>query len=63
MSNGKAMIIHWIVGLVKKDLYKMRQYFPKPYKHFGRSVNIELDLSSHATKTDLKKQQELIHLN
>ena len=41
----------------------MRQYFPKPYRHFGRSVNIELDLSSHATKTDLKKQQESIHLN
>ena len=31
----------------------MSQYFP-PYKSFGRNVNAELDLSSYATKTDLK---------
>ena len=31
MSNGKVMIIHLIVGLIKKTLYKMSQYFPKPY--------------------------------
>ena len=32
MSNGKVMIAHSIVGLIKETLYKMSQYFPKPYK-------------------------------
>ena len=31
----------------------MIQYFP-PYRIFGRNVKVELDLSSYATKTDLK---------
>ena len=31
----------------------MSQYFP-PYRSFARNVNAELDLSSYATKTDLK---------
>ena len=29
MSNGKAMIINPIVGLIKKTLYKMSKCFPK----------------------------------
>ena len=33
--------------------YKMSQYFP-PYKSFGGNIKGELDLSSYATKTDLK---------
>ena len=33
MLNGKAMMIHLIVGLIKKTC-KMGQYFPKPYRHF-----------------------------
>ena len=28
---GRVMIILLIVGLIKKTLYKMSQYFPKPY--------------------------------
>ena len=28
MPNGKVMIIYLIVGLIKKTLYKMSQYFP-----------------------------------
>ena len=32
----------------------MSQYFPKPYKLFGRDINVKVDLSNHATKTDLK---------
>ena len=32
----------------------MSQYFPKPYRTFGVNVKVELDLSSYATKTDLK---------
>ena len=33
----------------------MSQYFPKPCNHFVGNVKAELDLSSHATKTDSKK--------
>ena len=40
----------------------MSQYFPKPYDHFGRNVKVGLDLFNYATKSDLKKQQELICL-
>ena len=29
----------------------MSQYFPKPFKSFGRN---KVDLSNYATKTDLK---------
>ena len=54
MFNGKAMIIHLIVGLIKKTLYQMSQYFPEPYKSFGRNINVKVDLSNYATKTDLK---------
>ena len=35
MSIGKAMIINLIAGLMKKTLYKVSQYFPKPYQPFG----------------------------
>ena len=31
----------------------MSQYFP-PYRSFERNIQVELDLSSYATKTDLK---------
>ena len=33
---------------------KMKQYFPKPYEPFGRDVNVEIDLSNYARKTDIK---------
>ena len=52
MLNGKVMIIHLIVGLIKKTLYKMTQYFPKPYKPFGGDINVKVNLSNYATKTD-----------
>ena len=32
----------------------MSQYFPEPYKPFGGEINIKVDLSNYATKTDLK---------
>ena len=32
----------------------MSQYFPKPYELFGRDINVKVDLSNYATKTDLK---------
>ena len=33
---------------------KMSQYFPKPYKPFGGDINVKVDLSNYATKSDLK---------
>ena len=54
MSNGKAIIILLLAGLMKKTLYKMSQYFPKPYNRFGGNLKVELDLSNYATRTDLK---------
>ena len=53
--DGKAMIIYLIVGLTKKTLYKMSQYFPKPYEPSGGEINIKVNLSNYATKTDSKK--------
>ena len=32
----------------------MTQYFPKPYEFFGGDINVKVDLSKYATKTDLK---------
>ena len=32
----------------------MSQYFPKPHEPFGGDINVKVDLSSYATKTDLK---------
>ena len=32
----------------------MNQYFPKPYEPIGVDINAKIDLSNHATKTDLK---------
>ena len=48
------MKILLIVGLIKKKLYKMSQYFPKPYEPFGGNINVKVDLSNYATKDDIK---------
>ena len=32
----------------------MSEYFPKPFKSFGGNINVKVDLSNYATKTDLK---------
>ena len=48
MSNGKDITILLIRS------YKMSQYFPQ-YRSSERNIKVELDLSSYATKTDLKK--------
>ena len=58
MPHWKDIIIILIVELMKKTLYKMRQYFPKPYKNFGGNVKIELELYNYATKTDFKNATE-----
>ena len=33
---------------------KMSQYFPKPYEAFGGNINVKVDLSNYATKSDIK---------
>ena len=32
----------------------MSQYFSKPFKSFGGNIDVKVELSNHATKTDLK---------
>ena len=32
----------------------MSQYFRKPYETFDRDINVKVDLSNYATKTDFK---------
>ena len=39
---------------------KTSQYFPNPYESFGGDINIKVDLSNYATKTDLKK---ILHID
>ena len=33
---------------------KMSQYVAKPFRSFGGNINVKVDLSVHATKTDLE---------
>ena len=55
MSNGKDVIIVLIVGLIKKISFKMSEYFPKSFRSFGRNINVKVDLSNYATKTEVDK--------
>ena len=32
----------------------MSQYFPKPYETFGGDINVKVDLSNYATKSDIR---------
>ena len=32
----------------------MSQYFPKPYEPFGGDINVKVDFSNYAIKTDIK---------
>ena len=38
----------------------MSQYFPKLYKPFGGDINVKVDLSNYATKTDIKN---ILHID
>ena len=33
---------------------KMSQYFPQTFRSFEGNINVKVDLSNYATKTDLK---------
>ena len=48
------MIIILIAGLIKMILYKMSQYFPKPYELFSGNINVTVHLFNYATKDDIK---------
>ena len=48
------MIILFLDGLIRKILSKINQYFPKPYKNFRGNINVKVDLSNYAAKSDLK---------
>ena len=54
MLNGKVIMIHLIVGSIKKTSYKTSKYFPKPYEALGGNINVWVDLSNYATKDDIK---------
>ena len=48
------MIILLIVGLIRKTIYKISQYFPKPYRCFEGNPKVELDLFSYEAIAKLK---------
>ena len=54
MLNEKTMIIRLIVGFIKKTLYKMSQYFPKPFEPFRGDISVKLDFYSYVPKANLK---------
>ena len=54
MSNRGVMIIHLIVGLIKKILLYQMSHFPERYTHSKNKVKLELDLSNYETNSDLK---------
>ena len=37
----------------------MSQYFPKLYEPFGGDINVKVDLSNYAAKTDIKNIQHI----
>ena len=37
----------------------MNQYFPKPFRSFGRNINVKVGLSNYATKTNLRNVKHL----
>ena len=41
----------------------MSQYFPRPFKSFGQNINVKVDLSNYATKTNLKNVTNVDSLN
>ena len=39
---------------MKFSRIKVIQYFPRPFRSFGGNINVKVDFSNYATKTDLK---------
>ena len=55
------MIIHLIVGLIKKTLLYNMGYSPELHDHSKSEIKVEFNLSSYATKFDLKKGVDTSH--
>ena len=57
MLNGRLMVVDLMTGFIKKTesnkSVKMSQYFPKPYESFGGDINVTVDWSNYATKSDM----------
>ena len=58
--NERDMTIHLIVGLMKKILHKKVNTFLNHLEVLEKNINIKVDLSIYATKTDLKN---VTHVN
>ena len=43
----------------KKDIIKMSQYFPKPFRNLGGNINVKVDISNYATKADIENISHL----
>ena len=54
MLKGKASIILLTVGLIQMISLYIMSYFPEPHTHSKSRIELELDLSDDATKSDLK---------
>ena len=50
----------WIDKKRPNKYIKMSPYFRKPYEPFGGDINVQVDLSNYATKTDLKN---ILHID
>ena len=48
------MIIHLIARLIKMSLYENDSTLFKSYEHFGEDINVKIDFSNYATKSDIK---------
>ena len=42
MFNGNVTVIRLVIGLTKKDIIEINEYFPKP-KSLGGNVKVELE--------------------
>ena len=39
---------------------KRSKYFPKSFEPFGRDINVKVDLSNYATKTDIENISHIV---
>ena len=54
MLNGNVMIIHLIVGLIKKNILLYKMNFFSEHAHSNNEIKVKLDLSNYAAKSGLK---------
>ena len=54
MLIQKVVIIHLVVGLIKRILLCKMSYFPELHTHSKNKIKVYLNLSSYTTKSDLQ---------